>query len=301
MKTHVRLSTIFCLLMFFFIFLYTPKILFARPFAYEKPLAEEGLWWPSRIINPPEFEAFFRILDEKTKGVYMIPQRPGAYDSRVVAVEPEAESIFSEKGDLTGLSIAVSVTTRTEGYIHRLFKYHDVWVGSLDEIFHDLSFLKRSEEENRKLAFGDDDAPYWARVGAAVSSIKQKTTEDALEAIFKFIAAVAMRSSVIETPHLALNQFAMCVDKIFGPAFEPFIGVGQEITPEKLMLWFDYKPRKSLFLLKVNRVTQVFGFILFGKERLVAKVLFTEACSSKGARSLAEKAFRALIAVRDEK
>lgn len=259
---------------------------------------ESNQWWPSTVIYPPEFEAFFRVLDEKTKGIYVPLQSVSAYDPRVAQVEPEMESIFGREGELVGLRISVSVTNRPKkGYVYRQFRYHGVWGGSMADIFYDLSFLKRSKEENKKLAFVDEDA-YWDRVAALVPNVRRETADAALKSILGFTASRARGLPVTELTHLALNQFAECIDAVFRRSFEPFVSIEQSI-PKKLILIFDYDPTGNRFLLTVTDTFIVpspsgISFSLPGRERFISKVFFTKACSAQGASNLAEMAFRTL-------
>ena len=162
MKTYKSLVTLFYLVLL-------AAMAYPASVVRGEQAQENSPWWPSAIINPPEFESFMRILDEKSKGIYILPQT--TYDPQVVLVELEPHAILNTEGKLTGFRMSVLVTKRVKNrYVYRQFKYHNIWVHNLEDIFYSTLFLNRTVEENRKLAFSDEkpdrprlSTPTWKR------------------------------------------------------------------------------------------------------------------------------------------
>lgn len=288
---------------FYLVLLLLVAMAYPASIAQGELLQENSSKWPSMVINPPEFEAFFRVLDEKTKGVYILPKTKN--DPRVVLIEPELHIVLDAEGNLAGLSISILVTKRVKNrYVYRQFRYHNIWVRGLEYIFYSTLFLNRTLEENKKLAFSDEKA-YWDRVEESIPNVKREAVEDALITCRGFATLLASGSPVVVPAHVALNAFAACVDTVFRQAFEPYLGFDiDQFFSERLILEFDYEPwQEERFLLKITAIILTptpsgIIFPLFSRERLIAETSSMRSCS--GASELAKQAFRAMLALHDE-
>lgn len=266
-------------------------------------VSEEQSWWPIKEINPPELEAFYTALYEKTGGSIVDPEIK--FDPAIVLVEAEPAIILSSDGRLTGFSISVVVLKRLKNrYVYRRFWYHTVWAADIEEIFYDVSFLNRTIDENKKLASHDNSTAYENLVKASVVNIKQEAVDTALKACRAISTNIAKGLAPIVPEHSNLDLFARRVDHYFSQAFEPYMEFGP-YDPVTYILVFDYDPwSANTFLLKIARVFLVpspSGAVLplFGREQLVAKVVSTDAHSVSG-NTLAKQIFRALLALHDE-
>ncbi|TSC80055.1 MAG: hypothetical protein G01um101429_259 [Parcubacteria group bacterium Gr01-1014_29] len=292
MKTYRQMIALFCCITLFLVF--TP------PLVRGEVLQKENPWWPSTVINPPELEAFFRVLDEKAKGVFVLPKT--TYDPRMMLIEPEPNAVLNMEGRLIGFTISVAVTKRVKNrYVYRKFLYHNVWASDIEEIFYDVSFLDRTIDENKKLALNENGTAYENLVKVSAANVKQEAVDNALKACRAIITDIAKGLAPIAPEHSNLDLFARRVDHYFSQAFEPYLAFGP-YDPATYILVFDYDPLgANTFLLKIARVFLVPSpsgttLPLFGRAQLVAKVVSTDASSVSGD-TLAKQTFRALLAL----
>lgn len=292
MKTYGRMAFFFyCVTLFF---LYT--IVFTVPVSNGEPAEEEGIWWPFMEADPPELVAFSMALEKARSVPGVFPHIEFDQNTKVNLL-PEVV-VKKQGGKPVGVGIAVEVTKRLEGkYVFRRFIYHHVWTADMLRVFRDVSFLNRTLEENKALAFGDASA-YWERVEAAVNNVDLETVQDALRTCGRFNKRIADGLPVSEPAHVGLQEFASQVDHVFSQAYEPFLGFS-EFTPEQFTLVFDYEPwSQNQFVLKAAAALQVatpFGTsFTYEKEQHIANVNSDSADPRNLPANLAKQAFRVL-------
>ncbi|TSC71321.1 MAG: hypothetical protein G01um101470_672 [Parcubacteria group bacterium Gr01-1014_70] len=264
------------------------------PVVHAEEVRDNEPWWPSPLINPPELEAFFGIMDSKARGAYVLPGT--ASDPRVWPVEVEREAIFNKEGTMIKFSIMTVVTKQVKNrYLLRQFRYHNVWARDLKDIFYDLSFLRRTPAENGKLL--QDWRAYDNLIAEAGPNIKREIVDEALKAVREFATARAKGLPVTEPVHQELDSFAECIDRVFRQVYEPRIGFGK-FDLDLFVLVFDYDPSRQMrFMLKETVLVQspFRPVTIFGFEILIAETVVKTGTCSAYANRFAAHAFRAML------
>ena len=299
MKMNLSLRSVGVLLLYLLLIVSASWVLPAVVRGEERAVAGQEAWWPSDKILLPELEAFSRVIDEKTKGIYLLPGT--RFEQSMKLVEAEPRLVANAEGKLAMFEVVVSVTKQARGrYILRQYVYHGIWTRGIEEIFYDTSFVHRTREENKKLI--DDWQAYQLSMANAVSSVNRETVYDAADALVAFVTVQAKGESLIDPAHLALDAFAKPVDHVFRMAFEPYVDTTETFDQfVKLFLIFDYDPsRKDRFFVEAA-VLEPFSvgggllFLLYGENGFIA-----DASLQSSPFELAKLSFRKFLELHNE-